>query len=495
MQSQVLIAGAGPVGMTMAIELARYQIPLRIIDKSPQRTDKSKALVIWSRTLELLERAGCSRALVDAGYKVTSVNITAGKEVIAHFTLDGAPTAYPYGLMLPQSETERILDEHLNKLGIIIERNVELSNFTTSANRVTSTLRHSDGREETHESSWLIGCDGAHSAVRHQLGMEFLGDTILTDWVLADIHIEGLPRTPQVEIAWHSDGLVALFPIAEDRYRIIADSGASDLSKPPSDPTLADVQGILGRRLPRGLRASDPVWLSAFRINERKVADYRSGRVFLAGDAAHVHSPAGGQGMNTGMQDACNLAWKLALVSRGICSENPLLDSYSVERSAIGKQVLAATGRVTSIALATGEVKQALRNRIATLVLGLSFVRKKAADIVTEISLGYHDSPLNAHDGRFHEAPAPGERAPIRAGEPPVGAGATPLFALFAAGPMPPEFESRYTNLIDPFLRKPFHNDGLWLVRPDGYAALATKAGNWHEVSSYLDRISGSRQS
>jgi 2-polyprenyl-6-methoxyphenol hydroxylase-like FAD-dependent oxidoreductase len=488
MEKDVLIAGAGPVGLVMAIELARYGVAVRIIDKAPQRTDKSKALVIWSRSLELLARAGCSAALVDAGYKAYSINISAKGKSIAHFTLEGLATAYPYGLMISQSDTERILDEFLNSLGIKVERTVELTRFTASDDKVVSTLRHADGAEEIAETSWLIGCDGAHSTVRHQLGMEFHGETSPVDWILADIHLENTPRAPEINVVWHTDGILATFPIAENRYRVVADVGVvPENSNPSAEPTLEDVQAILDTRFPGSVRATNPIWLSSFRINERKVADYRAGRVFLAGDAAHVHSPAGGQGMNTGMQDACNLAWKLALVVRGIGSDS-LLDSYSAERSPIADQVLKETGRVTSMATLTGKMKQSLRNHAVALVLGLPSVRKFAADAASEISIGYPLSPLNAPGG--HQDPLPGNRAPIRASEPPVGAGNTPLFALFAEPDgMPPKFQERYASLLEPTLREPYHPGGMWLIRPDGYTALAAKAGAWNAVTAYLDRI------
>jgi 2-polyprenyl-6-methoxyphenol hydroxylase-like FAD-dependent oxidoreductase len=488
MATDALIVGAGPVGLTMAIELARYGVGVRIIDKAPARTDKSKALVIWSRSLELLERAGCSTALVDTGYKVEAINILADKQPIAHLKLEGLETKYPYGLMVPQSETERVLDEFLNGLGVKVERAVELISFTASNDKVVSILRSADGTEETLETSWLVGCDGAHSTIRHQLGMEFHGETLLNDWILADVHLENTPRAPEINIVWHTDGVLATFPIAENRYRIVADVGPAhkDADQRP-EPTLADVQAILDKRFPGGVRAANPHWISAFRINERKVTDYRSGRVFLAGDAAHVHSPAGGQGMNTGMQDACNLAWKLALVVRGIGSES-LLDSYSPERSPIAEQVLKATGRVTSLITMTGEVTQFLRNHTAALILGLAPVQKFAATTASEISIGYPHSPLNAPRG--YREPLPGVRAPIRASEPPVGAGDTPRFALFAsADKMPSGLLERYPQLLEPSLRAPYHPNGLWLVRPDGYVALAARGGDWSALTDYLDTI------
>ncbi|MGC2402905.1 MAG: FAD-dependent monooxygenase [Acidobacteriaceae bacterium] len=488
MKNDVLIAGAGPVGMTMAIELARYGVAVRIVDKAPERTDKSKALVIWSRTLELLERSGCTAVLIDAGYKVTTVNLSAEKKPIAQFSLEGVETAYPYTLMIPQNETERVLDEFLTTLGVKVERGVELTQFAASATTIVSTLRHSDGTEESLETSWLIGCDGAHSFVRHKLGMEFSGETSPVHWLLADIHLEGVARSPAINIAWHSDGVLASFPIAENRYRIIADSGENplgDAEKAP--PSLEQIQSILDKRFPGSPRASDPIWLSSFTINERKVKDYRAGRVFLAGDAAHVHSPAGGQGMNTGMQDSCNLAWKLAMVIRG-SAEDTLLESYSQERSPIAEEVLKVTGRMTKISTLSGQIAQSLRNDVASLVMGLSPVRKLAANVASEIAIRYAHSPLNGPN--HHGEPAPGSRAPIREKEAPVGAGDSPRFVLFGeADGIPPDLLTRHAKLVEANLRAPYHPGGLWLVRPDGYVALAVKSGDWASVETYLSRL------
>jgi 2-polyprenyl-6-methoxyphenol hydroxylase-like FAD-dependent oxidoreductase len=344
MKTQVLIVGAGPVGLTMAAELARYGVAVRIVDKAMRRTDKSKALVLWSRTLELLARAGCAEKFVAAGQQVTAANIIAGGAMIGHVDLTGVASPYRYALMLPQSETERLLEEHLRSFGVTVEREVELTAFTPGASAVAATLRRGGGELESLETEWLVGCDGAHSTVRHGLGLPFAGTTLQSDWILADIHLQGYPF-PGAELAmyWHQDGVLAVFPISPGRFRVIADLGMSEGAH-PADPTLDQVQATIERRGPGGLFASDPIWLSAFRINERKVTHYRSGRVFVAGDAAHVHSPAGGQGMNTGMQDAINLAWKLALACRQACPD-ALLDSYSIERSAVGEQVLKAAGR------------------------------------------------------------------------------------------------------------------------------------------------------
>jgi 2-polyprenyl-6-methoxyphenol hydroxylase-like FAD-dependent oxidoreductase len=489
MKTDVLVVGAGPVGLTMAAELKRYGLSVRLVEKLPQATDKSKALVVWSRTLELLDRMGCSSSFVNAGFKVTAANFSSGKKTLAHLTLSGVESPHPFALMIPQSDTERLMADHLTSLGVTVERNLELIRFTPSNDGVQSTLRHADGREETMESSWLIGCDGAHSTVRHGLGMEFEGDTTPSDWVLADVHLSGVQNPGEVNVIWHAEGVLVLFPITQDRYRVIADVGiAKDGARRP-DPTLEEMQAIMDQRGPGGITMSTPIWLAAFRINERKVADYRKGRVLLAGDAAHIHSPAGGQGMNTGMQDACNLAWKLALVSRGICAESPLLDSYTPERGAVGEMVLKGAGRVTMIATMKGGVKQAIRNHIAGLVFGLHAVREKLANAITELSVGYPHSPLNAPGGKNH-GPKPGERAPIRTNETPVGAGDTPRFAIFTSHDAKgTALLKSHSNLLEQDFRKPFHEGGLWLVRPDGYVAVATSEGDWDAVSSFLAKI------
>jgi 2-polyprenyl-6-methoxyphenol hydroxylase-like FAD-dependent oxidoreductase len=493
--TDVLIAGAGPVGLTMASELARYGLSIRLIDKNFERTDKSKALVLWARTLELMDRmgTGCTQRFIEAGLKVQGANILSGREEIARVEMTHVESPYNFVLMIPQSDTERLLEEYLAAFGLKAERQVELKQFESSADGVSCTLLHPDGREETAEASWLIGCDGAHSTVRHQLGMEFHGSTLLSDWVLADIHLKGVAGAPAINIFWHAQGVLAIFPLHGTRYRVIADVGESSGSIGEGNrptPTVEEVQRILDVRGPSGIQASDPVWLSSFSINERKVSDYRSGRIFLAGDAAHVHSPAGGQGMNTGMQDACNLAWKLALVSRGICAPEPLLSSYSTERSAIAKLVLEATGKATAMSVMKGGIKQSIRNHVASLVFGFAPVTHTMANLLSEVAVAYSESPLNARSAHVRGGPEPGKRAPIREGEPAVGSGKTPRFALFAEDtPGSRSLLSKYSNLVEPLPRKQYADGGIWVVRPDGYVALAAKHDAWNDVDTYLSRL------
>ncbi|MBS0559571.1 MAG: FAD-dependent monooxygenase [Proteobacteria bacterium] len=487
--TQVLVAGAGPVGLTMAAELARYGVAVRILDRNAARTDKSKALVVWPRTLELLDRAGCAGNFLGSGMRLNGARIVAGGRPLARIGFGEVASPFPHGLMIPQSETERLLEDHLAGLGVRVERETELAAFDADAKGVVATLRRPNGDEETLEVDWLIGCDGAHSTVRHALGLDFGGDTLMTDWILADVHLDGLGVPPdELAIYWHAEGILVLFPISSGRYRVIADAGVVQGDARRPDPALAEVQAVLDRRGPGGVAVRDPVWLSSFRINERKVKDYRAGRVFLAGDAAHVHSPAGGQGMNTGMQDAFNLAWKLALACHGTARAPVLLDSYSAERSAVGDEVLRDAGRMTEIAILRNPVLQALRNAAARVVLGLGPVRHGMAEALSELSVGYPQSPLNGPAARHPGPPAPGERMQPRAGEAPVGAGPRPLFALFGedADGQGAALCARHAALLEPLVRPALPGGGIRLVRPDGYVAAVADAGDWPAVAGYL---------
>lgn len=486
MHSQILVIGAGPVGLTLAMELSRYGIPLRIVDKAPARTDKSKALVLWSRTLELLERGPGSARFVDAGFKVNAVNMISGDKVIGHVDMSSLDSPHNYALMLPQSETERLLEEHLGELGVKVERNVEVMSLSVGEKSIEAVLRGAGGSQETLSAAWLAGCDGAHSVVRHSVGATFDGETNASDWILADIHMRGYPcPDTEVSVYWDKEGVFVIFPISPGRYRVIADLPASGATHPPT-PTMEQVQALMNRRGPSGMEGFDPIWLTGFRINGRKVASYRWGRAFLVGDAAHVHSPAGGQGMNTGMQDAFNLAWKLALAAQGSCAGS-LLDSYSAERSAVGDEVLKTAGRLTTIGTLHNPLLQTIRNVVGHAMLGLAPVRHAFADNMSELAIGYPDSPLNG-PAHAHDGPKPGQRlAPLK-GRKPIGSGSAPRFALMAApSPGISRLLERFSSILDPELCLPPRGHGHWLIRPDGYVACSSTGTE--EIAQYLSDL------
>jgi 2-polyprenyl-6-methoxyphenol hydroxylase-like FAD-dependent oxidoreductase len=482
---KILIVGAGPVGLTMAVELARYGVEVRIIERNPLPTETSKALVVWSRTLELMDRMGCTQAFLNAGLHARGASIRSGGTVLGRPRFDDVASAYNFALMIPQRDTEKLLIEHLQSFGITVERQVELVGFEETPGHVQAKLKHADGREEQVAVSWLIGCDGAHSAVRHGLGIEFHGSAQGDDWMLADVRLEGegAPAADEVATYLHRDGPFVIFPIPGGRARIIATVGKTDPLHPRPDPTLADVQAMVDQRAGGGFRVSDPVWLTNFRINERKVSDYGQGRVFVAGDAAHIHSPAGGQGMNTGMQDAVNLAWKLAMVAHGQANES-LLDSYSPERTAVGDMVLRNAAGLTDLATLAHPAAQAARNLAVRFLLGFHALRDKIATTLSEIDIEYAKSPLSS--GRH----AGSRWAPEDYAGSPPGAGSRPRFVLYAADTEKgTALAARFPSLLEPAPRTPPDGDGLTIVRPDGYVGFTASRMAWDEAGRYLEKI------
>lgn len=431
---EVLIIGAGPVGLTMALELRRLGLGCRIVDKAAAATDKSKALVVWGRTLELLEASGDVRQdFFAAGRLAQAVSVFGNGQRLVHVRFERDDTAFAQPLMIPQSDTERILAERLGCQGVTVERRVELLELADRDQFVEAVLQRPDGRRETVRCDWLIGCDGAHSVCRKQLGIEFAGQFDPNDWILADVRIDGPLDHDEISIFWHARGIAAFFPIGTGgRFRVVADQGpALGLDKPP-DPTLAQVQACLDERGLDQFRIHDPFWLAGFRIHERKVNEYGRGRVLLAGDAAHIHSPAGGQGMNTGMQDAFNLAWKLALVQRGQASPT-LLASYHQERSAVGDQVLLNAGRLTRLATLRNPLLQFIRNQVAHFAGQFDAVQQRAIAQLTEFAICYHDSPLSGSSpGRAWSGQVqPGDRLPDAAVATPTSPDSVRLHSFF----------------------------------------------------------------
>lgn len=469
----------------MAAELARYGAAVRVIDQSAHPTETSKALVIWVRTLELMDRMGCTPAFLDAGLRAHGASMRSGETVLGHTRFDDIASSYNFALMIPQRDTERLLAAHLQSFGVTVERQVKLVSFSESTDHVEARLSYANGREETIETPWLIGCDGAHSTVRHGLGIEFHGSVQGDDWMLADVRLEGegTPSRDEIATYLHRDGPFVVFPIPGGRARVIAAIGRTDPAHPRPDPTLADVQAMIDRRAGGGFRAVDPVWLANFRINERKVSEYRRGRVILAGDAAHIHSPAGGQGMNTGMQDAINLAWKLAMVTRGQAAA-ALLDSYSPERTAVGDMVLRNAGRLTDLATLAHPAAQAARNLALRILLGFHAVRDKMATTMSEIEIAYASSPLSRGKN------AGTRLAPEHYDGPPPGSGSEPRFVLYTADAgKGAALAARFPSLLEPEPRTQLERQRMLIVRPDGYIGFSADEAAWSDAEIYLRQL------
>ena len=482
--ASVLISGAGPVGLTMANELTRYGIPVRIVDKAAERTDKSKALVLWSRSLELLHHGGYVEPFLKAGMRGHGAQLSDGTNVVARVSMDTIDSPYNYALLIAQSETERVLEECLAKRGVRVERGVSMESFAEKGSGIEAVLRKTDGSSETMHADWLVGCDGAHSTTRHGLNLPFEGSTQDSDWYLADIHLTGLEPQDYLHIFWHRDGILAFFPITPGRWRVIGDLGPATGSNHHPDPTLEEIQAMVAHRGNPGIKLSDPVWLAAFRINERKVKHYGRGRVFLVGDAAHIHSPAGGQGMNTGMQDAFNLAWKLNLVINGIAKPS-LLDSYSIERGAVGEMVLRNAGRLTEMAIMRNPVLQTVRNTVVKFAMGFPQVAHGMMDTMSELNIAYPESPLSVAGSRHAYAIKPGERWP----EVLPADTSKPRFVAIGPADVVAGLAAKFPKLVDTATSKRADARDLILVRPDGYVGFAATVNDSAGAEAYLRNL------
>lgn len=432
LKNPILVVGAGPVGLTMAIQLHRHGVPVRIIDKSGERSTTSKALGVHSRTLEILESMGVIDKFLQCGRPAYGVNTYYGGKRIVHLTLDELNCPYPYVLVIPQNESERILEEYALSLGLKVERNIELASFSQTDKGVSAKLIHKEsGKEENVETSWMLGCDGSHSAVRKGLQLPFEGSAYEETWAAADVAVECDLPDDEMHVFLTEEGVLASFPFGEGRYRFVFD----ELKNPPTDnpPSLDLVQSYIDKRSHVKIKISDPHWLTWFKIHRRMVPEYRKGRVFLAGDAAHIHSPMGGQGMNTGIQDANNLAWKLALVIHG-AADDSILNSYNAERHPVAEAVLHGTDLATKMATLRNPIAQQVRNSLASFLTSLEVIQHRMQKTVSMMLVNYRKSPivgehrqvpaarlLKSADGEapdfsdwldFGRGPSPGDRAP-----------------------------------------------------------------------------------
>jgi len=410
----ILIAGAGPTGLAMAIELTRMGLPVRLIDKAEHPAQHSQALVVQARTLKQFERYGIADEAVSRGRKLLRATAMSEGKTLATIDLSRIPGRYPYVLFLPQSETERLLTEHLRSLGVQIERGAELLSFENSPEGVTAQLRHNSGPNagvtQSIPARWLIGCDGAHSVVRSQLKIPFEGESVPLDFFLGDFELAG-PDVPgdELRLHIHHGDVVFIGRLTDKLLRLIVVMHRAE-GAPPVDrqPTLADFQSALDRTGAK-ITVKSSVWMTPFHIDERKAARYRVDSAFLAGDASHIHSPVAGQGMNTGIQDAANLAWKLAAVADGAGTD--LLDTYGEERGAVGDALLKSTSRGLSVVTSTNTVFERLRDLVAPGLVGLDVVQDAAVGFVSETAIEYRGSSIVADYGGAGSLRA-GDRVP-----------------------------------------------------------------------------------
>jgi 2-polyprenyl-6-methoxyphenol hydroxylase-like FAD-dependent oxidoreductase len=542
----VLVVGAGPTGLVMAAELAVRGIGCRIVDETPVRSERSRALVVHARSLELLQKMGVADKLVARGRRTIKATPFVGRRPAANLEFGDIgvdDTPYPFLLFVSQAETERVLEDHLEGLGVKVERPIELLTFTQDAEGVSARLRHGEDREETVRARYIVGADGAHSAVRKTLGLSFEGAPYPQDFVLADTEIDWAGDKDRLYFFLSHEGLLAVFPLGRpSTYRLIA-TRTEEPSPDAGDPTLEELQQLARELSPLSMTLRDPNWLARFRLHHRGVGSYRAGRAFVAGDAAHIHSPVGGQGMNTGIQDAYNLAWKLALVVEGHAPDS-LLDSYHEERHPIGQRLLRTTDRMFSVVATRNPLLITLRNfllpRVLPRVMGRRFLRARAFRFVSQLGIKYPDSPivgeeLRDADRAFRRGPAAGHRAPDGPLRLAGDGSSVSLFSLMrgtshhlllfgdrgsaADGRDTSDTELRdlvgeYEDLFEPhllFAREParvrsetpvyvdesgfvherygMKGAGCYLIRPDGYIAFRAPGTHLQPLRAYLQKV------
>ncbi|HKQ32089.1 MAG TPA: FAD-dependent monooxygenase, partial [Thermodesulfobacteriota bacterium] len=312
---------------------------------------------------------------------------------LAHVIFDALESRYPYFLILAQSDTERILNAHMESFGIRVEREKELVGIERTDPGITARLKLKDGSEEFIDCSYIAGCDGAHSTSRHLLDLEFKGAPYPNYWLLADCDLDWKYPLHHLSVFIHPSGVTAFFPLYSDRGRLMFELPEATIDMEMAEPTIEDVRRHMNEREIDYKSVGSPNWLAYFKLHHRIVDRYGDGRVFLCGDAAHIHSPIGGQGMNTGIQDAYNLAWKLALVLRGNSPEN-LLDSYNPERHRVGKGVVQLTDAATKMVGIHNPVLASIRNKLVGTISKLDPVQEKLLTTLSQIEVNYRESPI-----------------------------------------------------------------------------------------------------
>ena len=484
---QVLIAGAGPTGLVLALWLARLGVSVRLIDKTAEPGTTSRAVAVQARTLEFYRQLGLADDVVGRGRVLTAANIWVRGRKVAHAPfgeMGRGLSPFPYGLIFPQDEHERMLIECLAELGVAVERRTELAGFDDHGGRIVARLKHADGREERCETAYLAGCDGAHSAVRQGLNIGFPGGTYAHMFYVADIVGRGPAMDGELHLSLDEADFLAVFPLkGADHARLIGTVRENAVARGTA-LGWQDVDRDVLRRLRMDVERVN--WFSTYHVHHRVAERFRRGRAFLLGDAGHIHSPVGGQGMNTGIGDAVNLAWKLAAVVQGRATPR-LLDTYEPERLAFARQLVATTDRVFTFVNQNGPIARRVRVNLVPLLTGLSFrfaaVRRLMFRTASQTRINYRDSALSE-----------GSAGPVRGGDrlpwvPPPSGGGPDNFSPLAALDWQVHVYGDASSGLRAACRRhglPLHaypwreamanvgmqRDAAYMVRPDGYVAL-----------------------
>ena len=499
-ETDVLIIGAGPTGLVLALWLTRMGVRVRVVDKTAEAGTTSRALAVQARTLELYSQIGLADEVVKRGRKNIAANLWVAGRRVAHAVLgemgEGL-SPFPYALIFPQDEHERLLIDRLAEAAVEVERRTQLLGFEDAGDHVLARLQRPDGTE-TCEAAYIAGCDGAHSTVRETLDIGFPGGAYAHLFYVADVEASGATMNGELHVALDRTDFLVVFPLqGEGRARLIGtvrqevqdqhqELSWNDVSKRVLEWIRIDVKRVN--------------WFSTYRVHHRVAAHFRQGRAFLLGDAAHIHSPVGGQGMNTGIGDAVNLAWKLAAVLHRRADAS-LLDSYEPERIAFARRLVATTDQAFTYVTSSGAVARLVRLHIVPLLLAplfaLKTVRRYMFRTVSQTAVNYRESSLS--EGRAGEVHG-GDRLPWVKAERNGEDNFVPLTSMDWQVHVYGEASPNLQALCDG-RRLPLHvfawrpevgraglrRNAVYLVRPDGYVALADAAGSATAVASYLN--------
>lgn len=418
---EVLIVGAGPTGLTMALELARRGVAFRIIDKAKAPSTHSKALAVHARTLECFSDMGLIQDILAKAHKVQKVNAYLAKEPRLTLSLNQLEdTPFPYVAMIPQNVLEEIMIAHLEQYGFKIEWGIELINLTPRKDYADFTLAKGKTKEKG-KANWVVGCDGVHSKVRNELDIPFSGSRYKEQFLLADVALTSELK-PQQGHLFLDEEFLAILPMGSGLSRVIT-TYPSEFATPNDKHIKELLEDRFDRLLPVSVKMAEPRWTSLFNIQRRIVSKMRKGCVFLAGDAAHIHSPIGGQGMNTGIQDAYNLAWKLALRVQGSVRQD-FLESYHAERHPVAVGVLLGTNIAMKMMLMRNRVLRKVRDIVAPLIFNFPYLHHRLQTLISETAIQYRTSPIVSHENaekdwaitwmksKLRQRLQPGDRAP-----------------------------------------------------------------------------------
>ena len=509
-KTDVIIIGAGPTGLALACQFIRYGVDFVIVDKNETTTPHSKAIGVQARTLEIYEQIGLADKLIDLGWKAERARMIVGGEVRGEISLADigkGMSAYPFVLIVEQGKHETVLHDFIKSNGHNVRWRTELQKFEQDDNGVTVTIKNPDGGIETVEAKYLVAADGAKSPVRHALGLSFEGSTFERMFYVADVDIDWEVEHDALTAVLMKDNLLAFFPMSGEKQWRIVGTFPEEFSKDEGDVLYEEIEEQIKRDTELKLDITGVNWFSTYKVHTRHVERFREGRCFLAGDAAHIHSPAGAQGMNTGIQDGYNLAWKLALVLSGNASET-ILDTYNEERLPNAETLLRTTDRFFNLAASPEPLLSYIRVHVFPYIAGVAFsldaVKRFVFPRISQIAIQYRDSSLSDHEDDAGLDVKSGDRMPylLIDGKSVYDRLHDPRFHFvsFSDGlveEVPSEVDSELASLLTrhqlplfPHIAEAFGRNESFsvLLRPDNYIAKISEGVSSAPAEEYLKR-------